>query len=63
MRKTPVADATIKTFEMIENSFAEHRVWFSEPDAFRKIWHYSPLEENYKRNSLKWKASHTPPQN
>jgi len=26
MRKTPVADATIKTFEMIENSFAEHRV-------------------------------------
>lgn len=58
-KETPIADANIKPFE-IENSVAEHGVWFSEPAAFREIWRYSPFEENYMRNSLKWKESHTP---
>lgn len=61
-KETPVVDATDKPFE-IENSVAEYRVWFSKPAALTEIWRYSPLEENYTRNSLKWKESHTPPQN
>lgn len=45
-QEIPVAEASIKSFE-IESSLVEYRVWFSEPAAFREIWRYSPLEENY----------------
>lgn len=47
-KETSVADETIKPYE-IENSFAEHRAWFSvcfsEPAALREIWHFSPSKD------------------